>query len=172
MSSDEEKRKRELEKLKKQWTVMAKKAFCDLLKQRVAQNPPDYDWITLLYTEIRDKLTKILKKGSDLRNEIEDSMDIEIFNQMIRHKVFNPSDLYNLIKYTFEKCKQLGSAGRDKVTDEKLKEIIDHMNSGNASFSSIVPLYITNINYCIDLMYEDLGYFSKVINGDVKLKYK
>jgi len=170
MSSDKEKREKELEVMKKQWEEMAKKAFCDLLKQRVAQEPPDYEWITLLYSEIREKLTKILKKGSDLRNEIEDSMDVEIFDQMIRHKVFNPTNLYNLIKYTFEKCKQLGSAGRDKETDAKLKEVTDHMQSEGATFASIVPLYIVNINYCIDMMYDDLSHFSKVMKGDVKLK--
>ena len=56
-----------LKRMKEQSTVMAQKAFCDLLKQRVEQEPPDYEWITRLYEEIRNKLTKILKKGSELR---------------------------------------------------------------------------------------------------------
>jgi len=163
-----EKIDKSLEKMKEQWKVMARKAFFNLLKERVESNPPDYDWITKLYTEIREKLTKILKKGSDLRVEIEDSMDIEIFDQMIRHNAFKYDDFYNLIKYTFDKCKQLGAAGRDKETDEKLKEILDHMYSGNATFATIMPLYIKNINFCIDRMYEDLGNFSKMMKEGPK----
>ncbi len=157
-----------LKRMKEQWTVMAQKAFCDLLKQRVEQEPPDYEWITRLYEEIRNKLTKILKKGSELRVEIEEAMDVELFDQMIRNKAFNPTDLYKLIHYTFDKCKQLGSAGRDKETDAKLKEITDHMQTGDATFASIVPLYIKNINYCIDKMYYDLEGVSKVLNQNTK----
>ena len=33
-----------------------KKAFFDLLEQKVAADPPDYDWVTRLYEEIRGKL--------------------------------------------------------------------------------------------------------------------
>ena len=167
MSKDELKKadQEALQKMREQWTIMAEKAFCDLLEERVARDPPDYDWITKLYEEIRNKLTKILKKGSHLRVEIEDCMDIEIFDQMIRNEVFKYDDFYNLINYTFEKCKQLGSSGRDKETDAKLKEIMDHMYGGNATFATIMPLYIKNINTCIDKMYEDLGNFSEMING-------
>jgi len=156
-----EKIDKSLENMKKQWKMMAEKAFCDLLEERVAQEPADYDWITKLYEEIRTKLTKILKKGSHLRVEIEDCMDIEIFDQMIRHNVFKYDDFYNLIKYTFDKCKQLGASGRDEETDEKLREILDHMYSGNANFATIMPLYIKNINFCIDRMYEDLENLTK-----------
>lgn len=157
-----------LKRMKEQWKVMARKAFFDLLKQRVESDPPDYEWLVRLYTEVRDKLTKILKTGSALRVEIEEAMDIELFDQMIRNKAFNPTDFYNLIKYTFEKCKQLGAAGRDKETDEKLKEILDHMQSGDATFATIVPLYIKNINFCVDRMYEDLENVSKILNGAKK----
>ena len=159
-----------LKNMKEQWKVCSERAFFDLLKQHVEQDPPDYEWITRLYTEIRDKLTKILKQGSDLRVEIEESMDIELFDQMIRNKAFNPTDFYNLIQYTFEKCKQLGAAGRDKDTDEKLKEIVDHMSSDKATFATIVPLYIKNINFCVDKMYEDLSNVSKILNEGNKKK--
>ena len=49
-----------LKRMKEQWTVMARKAFFDLLKQRVESDPPDYEWLVRLSTEVRDKLTKIL----------------------------------------------------------------------------------------------------------------
>jgi len=47
MSKDELKKadQEALQKMKEQWTIMAEKAFCDLLEERVARDPPDYDWI-------------------------------------------------------------------------------------------------------------------------------
>jgi hypothetical protein len=89
-------------------------------------------------------------------------MDVELFEQMIKNKAFQPTDLYNLVSYTFGVCKKLGSAGRDKETDEKMQEIIDLVNSGNANFANVVPLYIKNINHCVDRVYEDLRGLSQM----------
>lgn len=158
-----EKEKKKLEHLNKQIKDTYKKAFFDLLEEKTRSEPPDYIWIEKLYQEIRYKLTAILKKGSRLRVEIEESMDLEIFSQMIRNKAFNGEDLYNLVKYVFEKCKQLGSPGRDKDVDKKFNEIIELMKNG-AVFAEIVPVFIQNANECIDWMYEDMSEFSKKVS--------
>ena len=152
----EEKFNKNVKQLTEQFKETYKKAFFDLLEQKVAADPPDYEWIARLYNEIRVKLTSILRKGSHFRNEIEEHMDTELFKQMIKNKAFQPTDLYNLVNYTFNVCKKMGSPGRDKETDEKKQEIIDLVNSGNATFANVVPLYIKNINHCVDYIYEDL----------------
>ena len=93
--SEEERAKegfnRNVNRLTEQVKETYKRAFFDLLEQKVAADPPDYEWLVRLYTEVRDKLTKILKTGSALRVEIEEAMDIELFDQMIRNKAFNPA---------------------------------------------------------------------------------
>ena len=116
------KKNKKIDRLNKQIEEIYKKAFFDLLEQKTKAEPPDYIWIEKLYEELRNKLTVILKKGSALRVEIEESMDPQIFSQMIRNKAFNGNDLYNLVNYVFvKKCKQLGSPGRDKDVDEKIQ---------------------------------------------------
>ena len=82
---------------------------------------------------------------------------------MIRNKAFNATDLYNLINYVFEKCKQLGSPGRDKDVDEKFNELIEMVKKG-AVFAEIVPVFIKNANECIDWMYQDMSEFSKKVS--------
>lgn len=149
-----------VERLNKQVEETMKCAFFDLLAQKVAANPPDYDWLTRLYTEIRDKLTKLLKKESKLRKDIEEKMDPEFFHQLISNNVFEPKSFYALILYVFKKCKELGSPARDKETDEKLQELLDHFNSGNATFATIVPMFIKNANECIDNIYLDIQIIS------------
>ena len=147
---------KQIKQINKQIKNTYQKAFFDLLEQKVADDPPDYEWITRLYAEIRQKLISILKKESPLRKELEEHLDIELFNQMISNKAFDPKDLYNLICYTFDTCKKLGSPARDKETDLKKQEIIELANSDKGTFATVVPLFIKNINYCIDNIYEDL----------------
>ena len=148
-----------MENLENQIKDMMHKAFYDLLEKRVA-DPPDYKWITRLYQEIRDRLCNILvmlgRKDRYTYNEIQESMDVELFEQMIRHNAFSYEDFYKLIEYVFYKCKQLGSVARDVETDEKLNEIKEFISSGNATFATIVPMFIKNANHCIDNIYSDM----------------
>lgn len=149
-----------MERIQKQIKDTYHKAFFDLLEQKVNENPPDYDWISKLYLEIRNKLTRLLKSSSSLRKEIEDSMDPVIFNQMMRNNAFNGIDLFNLVSYVFDKIKQLGSPARDQHTEDKKNEIFNLMKN-NGTFAQIVPLFIKNSNICIDLIYEDMQNLSK-----------
>ena len=138
-----------------------KKAFFDLLEEKVGASPPDYEWLTRLYGEIRTKLITLLREGSELRNEIEESMDCDFFKQLISHNVFSPENFYVLIRYVFEKCKQLGSPARDAEVDIKLQEIVDFVDSGDATFATLVPLFIKNANDCLDAIYEDVQALSE-----------
>ena len=138
-----------------------KKAFFDLLEEKVGASPPDYEWLTRLYGEIRTKLITLLREGSELRNEIEESMDCDFFKQLISHNVFSPENFYALIRYVFEKCKQLGSPARDAEVDIKLQEIVDFVDSGDATFATLVPLFIKNANECLDTIYEDVQALSE-----------
>tara|TARA_Y100000591_G_scaffold104788_1_gene89034 strand:- start:670 stop:1182 length:513 start_codon:yes stop_codon:yes gene_type:complete len=167
MTSTQQTEKKELfnkkvEKLNKQVETTMKRAFFDLLEQKVAENPPDYEWLTRLYKEIRDKLTRLLKPTSKTRKHIEEQMDPDFFHQLISHNVFEPKSFYALICFVFEQCKALGSPGRDEEVDEKLKELLDHYNSGKATFATMVPMFIKNANFCIDNIYLDIQNLPKL----------
>ena len=167
MTEEEKKAKagfdRNVNRLTTQVRETYKRAFFDLLQEKVAANPPDFEWLTRLYGEIRTKLISLLRVGSPLRVEIEESMDCDFFKQLISNNVFSPEDFYTLIRYVFEKCKQLGSPGRDKDVDEKFNELIEMMKN-NAVFAEIVPVFIKNANDCIDWIYKDMSDFSKKIS--------
>jgi len=122
-------------RLTKQVKETYKRAFFDLLEQKVAAQNPDFEWLTRLYGEIKTKLVSLLREGSDLRNEIEESMDCEFFHQLVSNNVFSPEDFYKLIRYVFEK---------------------DFVDSGEGTFATLVPMFIKNANECLDAIYEDV----------------
>ena len=147
---------KQINSLNQQMNTQFKKAFFDLLEEKVREEPPDYDWITRLYQEIRTRLSSLLREDSKTRKEIEDSMDVELFRQMIENKAFGAVELYNLIEHVFELCKKLGSPARDNEVDKSKFQILGLMKN-NGTFAQIVPLFIKNANECIDNIYKDLN---------------
>lgn len=146
----------QLNSLNQQMDTQFKKAFFDLLEEKVREEPPDYDWITRLYQEIRTRLSSLLREDSNTRKELEDSMDVELFRQMIENKAFGAVELYNLIEHVFELCKKLGSPARDNEVDKFKFQVLGLMKN-NGTFAQIVPLFIKNANECIDNIYKDLN---------------
>ena len=138
--------------------MMCKQAYYDVLYEHISRTPPDYELLIDLFGEIKTRLSSILKKDSPLRLEIEEKLDEKLFQQMICNNAYNEKDFQDLVEYTFEKCKQLGSAARDAYTDEKKNEILNAYQQG-ATFSEMIVLYIRNIHDCLDFMNEDLHTF-------------
>ena len=157
----------QLNSLNQQMDTQFKKAFFDLLEEKVREEPPDYDWITRLYQEIRTRLSSLLREDSKTRKEIEDSMDVELFRQMIENKAFGAVELYNLIEHVFELCKKLGSPARDNEVDKFKFQVLGLMKN-NGTFAQIVPLFIKNANECIDNIYKDLNVVKQNIENAKK----
>ena len=144
------------------------KAWRDVLEAKVREEPPDYDWIVRLYTEMRHNLTYFLKKGSAFRTEIEESLDIELFDQMIRHGAFKGQEFYNLVCYVFDLCLKLGSPARDKDVNKLKDEVLESLKNSGV-FAILVPLFFKNINICIEWIHKDLSLvpeeLKKIVNS-------
>ena len=141
--------------LKKQIENTYKEVWTALLHDKVKQNPPDYEWIVRLYSEIRYKLTYFLKQNSAMRNSIEEALDVELFNQMIRNGAFQGPEFYNLVNYIFDTTLKLGSPARDNDVKNLRNEVLTAL-SNKATFAELVPLFFKNANTAIDWVHEDL----------------
>ena len=137
------------------------KAFLNLLEEKTASNPPDYEWITKLYTEIKERLQNLLRSNHPLALEIDEKLDPSLFKQMIENNAFSGTDFYNLICYVFELCLKLGSPARDEEVNRRKTLVLETLQGGGdgGTFAKLVPLFILNANESIDLIYEDLEIF-------------
>ena len=132
-----------------------REVWSTLLHDKVKQSPPDFDWIVRLYKEIKYKLTYFLKQNSSLRNSIEEALDVELFDQMIRNGAFQGPEFYNLVNYIFDTTLKLGSPGRDNDVKKLRDEILTAL-SNKATFAELVPLFFTNSNIAVDWVHKDL----------------
>lgn len=126
------------------------KAFSDKINDTVNSNTPDYDWIILLYKEIKQRLIKYIKKDSKVYQTIDDAFDIVLFEQMIRNDVFDQKSMLNLINITYYWIYKLQAPIRDQETDQSKKRVL------NSETSTIVSTFIIEVNKCIDNIDEDL----------------
>lgn len=144
-----------------------KEVWSTLLHDKVKENPPDFEWIVRLYKEIKYKLTYFLKQNSPLRNSIEESLDTELFEQMIRNGAFQGPEFYNLVNYIFDTVLKLGSPARDNDVKELRNEILNAL-SNKATFAELVPLFFKNSNTAADWISKDLfdvkGNLEKIVN--------
>ena len=130
-------------------------AWFNLLREKTLQNPPDFDWIVNLYKELRHRLTCFLKKDSNVRKRVEEDLDVELFDQMIRNGAFQGPEFYNLVNYIFDTTLKLGSPVRDNDVKNLRKEILTAL-SNKATFAELVPLFFKNANIAIDWVHKDL----------------
>ena len=130
-------------------------AWFNLLREKTLQNPPDFDWIVNLYRELRFRLTCFLKKDSQRRVKIEQDLDVELFDQMIRNGAFQGPEFVNLVNYIFQCCLDFGSPARDNNVKELKNEIITALQN-KAVFADLVPLFFKNANNAIDRIHKDL----------------
>jgi len=151
-----------LDGLKEKIIIQYKKSFYNLIEEKINSDTPDFDWLVSLYVEIKERLVYFLKKESNLRIEIEENLDVELFSQMLRNNAFDGKDLYQLINYTFEKFLQLGSPVRDPDV-KKMREELFSLMGENATFGKIVSLYLKNAHICLETFYDDMGKAPEVL---------
>jgi len=138
-----------------------KKAYFDLVEEKLTTEPLDYAWVTQLYDEIKFKLIGILKPDSELRNDIDERMDSELFEQMIRYKAFDYRDLRQLVNYVFDKILRLCAPVRDPDVKAMLDELNEMMDNAE-TIPKVLTKYIEYANDSLDIIYDDLGV---VLNG-------
>ena len=140
-------------KIEEQIRINFCKAFFDSVDENINSENPDYEWISKLYSEIKQRILKIVKKDSKTYNLIDEQFDIVIFEQMIKNDVFDFDSLFNLINNTFDWIKKLQSPARDEETEKSRQKVLQ------SEPKHIVSNFICEIHKCIDYIEEDLVNF-------------
>jgi hypothetical protein len=134
--------------------VQMRKAFMDVLETHIAEN--DVGWLVRLYTEIRERLCSFVREGPT-RARIHASFDVELFEQMLVHQAFDPSDMVLLVGSAFDTVAELQAPARDVATSERRAKVEAAMRSPGATLASVVPVFVVEVHACMDELKQDMA---------------
>ena len=120
---------------------MYTKVFYEIIDETINSKQPDFEWIVSLYTEIKNRLIKFIKKDCKVYKQIDEAFDIELFKQMIENKLVNT---------TFYWITQLQAPIRDEDTEKAKQRVLTSVPE------KMVSTYIKEVNYRLDILEEDM----------------
>ena len=150
-----------MERVEKQIKQQFYKAFNDVLTQSLLGEDPDWNWLVRLYSELRDRLCQLTPRRTDIHQEIKESMDVELFSQMIRHDAFKPDDMWKLVNYVFAMIKSREAPVRNKDTELELNMLYTEFNKEGITIAKFVPLFLKTSHARIDVIEKDKTEFLK-----------
>lgn len=143
-----------MNKIEIQIKEQMRNAFFDLITDTVNSKNPDYEWITRLYVEIRDRLRFFIKKDSSTYRQITDDFDEKLFFQMCTNDVFDYNSMIKLINNTFDWIKKLQAPVRDNFLEESKNRVLNA-----AEPKKIISVFLKEVHECLDIYEKDMFEF-------------
>jgi len=150
-----------VEGLKRQVELNMRKAFFDLIEKALSEEQPDPEWITRLYAEMRDKLCALTPRRTDMHKEIHDALDVDLFEQMVRHKAFAPADLAKLVVFVFGRLQSLCSPSRDAEVRQRRQELEALVAQPDLTFATFAVTFLKSFHATIEDIESDVAEFRK-----------
>lgn len=98
-------------------------AYWDILKKELDSEPPVFNQLLIILSEIRDLFCKFVPNRQDIQQEIKDKIDPDLIKNMAEHNAFDDDNLYNLAMYMISLVQQF----QPPVMDKKVEEWKDNM---------------------------------------------
>lgn len=106
------------------------------------------------YTTMVERLVRNTRPKTAER--IRKEFDIPLFTQMVQKNAFDGQSMLGLVNTTFEWIKCLHCPARDKEADEARGRVMQCV-----AMDTVVPLFIDEVNKCMDYMDRDMVEFMK-----------
>ena len=131
---------------------IGRRAWFNVIVSKLTKETPDVDYIITLYIEIRKKIIDLIM-NENVKKTVRETLDVELFRQMVKNDSFNKDDFNKLVVYCFDLCLKLGSPGRDDNTKKLRQEVFDEFETNGMKG---IARFFLNINICIDYIYKDI----------------
>lgn len=145
-----------MQALEEQIRQQMRQAFFDVLEQKLAHEPPDYEWVIKLYEEIRERIASLTPNRQDFQAELREQMDHELFAQMLRNNAYEPTQLHNLVHFVFGRIEFLEAPARNQSTRAILASLDQELQKPGCKFSTFVPLFLRHAHTKLDEIEQDI----------------
>ncbi|XP_048353654.1 T-complex protein 11 homolog isoform X2 [Sphaerodactylus townsendi] len=124
-------------------------AFWDSLREELSKTPPDYSHVVRLIQEIKESLLSlILPRHNRLRNQIEDTLDMELIKQEAEHGALN---IPSLTTYILGMMAMLCAPIRDEEI-QRLRNISDPVYLLREIFRILDLMKMDMVNFTIQAL--------------------
>jgi len=142
-----------------------RQAFFDVLEQKLASEPPDYEWVIKLYVEIRERIGSLTPNRQDFQAELKEQMDSDLFAQMLRNNAYDATQLHNLVHFVFGRIEFLEAPARNASTRALLATLDQELQKPGCKFSTFVPLFIRHAHTKLDEIEQDIRRIQSIVRG-------
>jgi len=135
---------------------MLRNYFYGYMEERMMKEPQDVEWIKDMFEDIKKRLMVILPEHSDFNQNVDQSLDVELFEQMIKHNAMNKRDLLKISNYTFTKILELCNPLRDPDVEWRRRLLVEKLEDNTTGFKKCLSLFIHYANVSLDELCDDI----------------
>ena len=122
----------------KQITDNYHKAYWDILREEISNN--NFVGVLKILKEIKMLLKNLLPNDPKFHNELDEYIDIDFLDQLIKNNVFEKENMQNLVFYIISNIKKLQSPSDDGDTEVWEKKMLSDLNDGMA-YQDFLPTF-------------------------------
>ena len=142
---------------------IAKKAFWDIFTEEIDRN--DYTRLYIILDEIKIRLKMFTPNRPDICHDIDTTLDVELYKQMINNNVFETDDFMKLIEYLIMKIKQYIAPVHDKEIDEWI--VVLYENIGD-KYSKTLPSFFEKYYSYLEITEKEVSEFHNTVRNSNK----
>ena len=126
--------------MQRQTRSAAEQAFLDVHRAYLDREVPDFCGVLSLLEELREMIVACRPRDRAL---VEDGIDVAHIRQRIDGGVFVPDDLYALVRFIFERIKNLQPASDDEALDREWEQFKKQSEDGFVYADVLPPLLLS-----------------------------
>tara|TARA_Y100001933_G_scaffold259177_1_gene308491 strand:- start:799 stop:1887 length:1089 start_codon:yes stop_codon:yes gene_type:complete len=133
-----------------------KKAYKDIFSDEIKNGK--FDILLNNLKEVKEQFLDLVSNSTQFKNEINEIMDIEFIEQLIKNNALEDTYIYSITNYIIELIRKLESPSEDKDTDKWKIENIEIFNN-HIEYSEYFPLFFEKTASKINTIYEQKKQF-------------
>lgn len=117
----------------------------------------DLSYIRKEFETLRDKLASFTPHREDVKNYLHKHMEIDLYEQMLKHNALEHQELTQLYSFLFYHMKKLCAPSRDKMLDDELDYLSLFVSKNIQCKISCLVRIIQCVSDICELMEEDMN---------------
>ena len=132
-----------VQQIQQEVTQTYQKAYWDMIKEQLENQ--DYELLLKLLEEVRNKLVSYVPNRSDLRQQLEDRLDVQFLRQMINHQALEKEEIYCYLQYLTQQVRSMQAPADNAETDSWWGDMESKYQAEDFSYATFFPIFFQGV---------------------------